>query len=158
MYRFIAAVFFTALSLNTFALEANEWTMDFNTSSFHTSPTYANNKYYNEENNGFGFTYGYSEMLDVKVGYFENSYNKSSVYGGFVLNKDFYFLNNNLVVSPGMGLLLTTGYDDTPVDVPPVVPLLHPTISIGHRFVRSTIGYLPYGQDKVFTFQTQIMF
>jgi len=154
---FLAGLLISLLSLQTYALEVYEWTMDFNTSSKHSDATYGKNQYYNEENNGFGMTYGYSDYIDIKVGFFENSYFNTSVYAGAVLNKDFYFFNH-IVISPGLGLMLSTGYDDTPLNAPAVSPIFHPSISFGYKALRSTIGYIPYGEDKVITFQTQILF
>jgi len=148
-------------SSNTFSLELYEWTMDINTGSKHSDEAYqnnyGNNQYFNEDNSGFGVTYGYSEHLDVKMGFFENSYFNTSTYVGAVLNKDFYIFSD-LVISPGLGLILTTGYDDTPINAPSIAPILHPSISFGHKLLRSTIGYIRYGEDEVYTFQTQILF
>jgi len=142
---------------NVSALNVYEWSMDINTGSKHSDQTYGNNRYYNEDNKGLGVSYGYTKYLDVKMGFFENSYFKTSTYAGLVLNKDFYIFND-ILISPGLGLMLTTGYDDTPVNAPTVAPIFHPSISFGHKLIRSTIGYIPYGEDKVVTFQTQILF
>ncbi|MGH1485069.1 MAG: hypothetical protein ACRBCI_02540 [Cellvibrionaceae bacterium] len=157
MFRYCVFIVIWMCSSQLFALDANEWTLDINTGSKHSSETYGKNKYYNEENNGFGMTFGYSDMIDIKIGFFDNSYNKSSVYGGAVFNKDYYIFND-IVVSPGVGLMFTTGYHDTPIDAPALAPIVYPTITIGHKTLRSTIGYVPYGEDTVFTFQTQIQF
>jgi hypothetical protein len=157
MHQYIVFIVILMFSGSLAALDQNEWTLDINTGSKHSKETYAKNKYYNEENDGFGLTFGYSDMIDIKVGFFENSYEKSSIYGGAVFNKD-YYLFNDIVVSPGVGLIFATGYHNTPVDAPMLAPIVYPTITIGHKTLRSTIGYIPYGEDTVFTFQTQIQF
>ncbi len=157
MFKYIATVVIIFFSLNTAALDIDEWTLDINTGSKHSDDTYGANNYYNENNDGFGMTFGYSDMLDIKFGYYENSYNKTSLYTGIVLNKDYYIFNK-IVISPGIGVMLASGYDDTPMNAPVIAPILHPSIAIGHKNLRSTIGYIPYGEDKVFTFQTQILF
>lgn len=145
------------VSLQANALDLYEWTMDINTGSKHSDNSYGSHQYYNEENDGFGVSYGYTKNIDLKVGFFENSYFKTSMYAGVVLNKDYYIFNN-ILISPGLGLMLSTGYDDTPIDAPLIAPIFHPSISFGHKALRSTIGYIPYGEDKVITFQTQILF
>lgn len=157
MFRYIAAFFIAVVSYQAHGLELYEWTLDFNTGSKHENPTYGANQYYNEDNDGFGITYGYSDNVDLKFGFFENSYYQETYYAGFVLNKD-YYLFNDFVISPGVGFIFATGYDDTPMDAPGVAPVIHPSISFGHRTLRSTIGYLPYDDDAIFTFQTQLMF
>ncbi|MGH1441762.1 MAG: hypothetical protein ACRBBR_16735 [Cellvibrionaceae bacterium] len=163
LYKLFLVGFSSAIlfSSNTLALDSYEWSMDINTGSKHSDQSYknsyGNNQYYNEDNEGFGITYGYKDYLDIKMGFFENSYFKTSTYIGAVLNKDFYIFND-IVISPGLGLMLTTGYDDTPIDAPVIAPIFHPSISFGHKLLRSTIGYIPYGEDKVITFQTQILF
>lgn len=157
MYRALILSIATLLSLNTYALESYEWSVDINTGSKHSSSSYAPNKFYNEDNEGAGFTYGYSRNIDIKFGFFENSYYNTTVYAGAVFNQD-YYLFNNFVISPGIGLILATGYDDTPVNAPVISPILHPSISFGNKSLRSTIGYIPFGEDKVITFQTQILF
>lgn len=157
MYRYTALLVLVLFSQPLFALEPYEWTLDMNTGSKHSSDTYGKNKYYNEENNGFGMTYGYSETLDIKAGFFDNSYNKTSFYGGAVFNHDYYVFND-MVISPGLGLIFATGYRNTPANAPAIAPILYPTITLGHKTLRSTVGYVPYGEDTVFTFQTQVQF
>lgn len=140
----------------THALDLDEWTLDVNTASKHRTKTYGLNKTYNEDNDGLGITYGYTPSIDIKLGYFDNSYHKRSVYLGASFNKDFYF-HNKFVISPGIGLMFTTGYDDTPINAPVIAPIPHPSISFGFKTLRSTIGYIPSG-DGVLTFQTQVQF
>ncbi|MEO0444192.1 MAG: hypothetical protein AAFZ92_10740 [Pseudomonadota bacterium] len=157
MFKYIAIVLVSFFCSSSFALGVYEWTLDVNTSSWHSSPTYGRGNFYNEDNDGFGFSYGYSDMLDFKMGYFENSYHNTSVYAGLALNKDYYFYND-IVLSPGIGVMFTTGYKDTNLNAPTLAPIVHPSITIGHRMLRSTIGYIPYGENTVLTFQTQIQF
>ena len=94
MFSYIAIFVIAVFSFQAQALDVYEWTLDINTGSMHGSSTYGTNQYYNEDNDGFGITFGYSDNIDIKVGYFENSYHNESFYGGFVLNKDFYFFND----------------------------------------------------------------
>lgn len=159
MLKYLVFIACLAFSFSVQALDVYEWTLDINTGSKHDSKTYGrnNSKTYNETNNGIGFTFGYTHSIDIKLGYYENSYNKTSVYGGAVLNKDFYF-HNDFVISPGFGFLMATGYEGTVKNAPALAPMLHPSISFGFRTLRSTIGYIPYGTNNVLTFQTQIQF
>jgi|GEM_PF-3418021 len=156
LYKYIAWVLLLCFMAPVHALDPYEWTLDVNTASKHQIKTYDRGKKYNENNDGFGFTYGYTDSLDLKVGYFENSYNNTSVYAGFVVNKDFY-IHDKFVISPGLGVLFTSGYDDTPLQMPFITPVLHPSLSIGFNTLRSTIGFIP-SNNNVITFQTQIQF
>ena len=156
MFRYIALFFFVIFAVPSYSLEPYEWTLDVNTSSRHQRQTYGNDKYYNENNNGFGLTYAYTESIDLKIGYFENSYHNTSAYGGLTLNEDFY-IHDEFVISPGIGLMFSTGYQNTPLNAPLVVPIIHPSISIGFKTMRSTVGYIP-SRNPVLTFQTQIQF
>lgn len=157
---FIKSVFFILLSfvvLPASALEIYEWSVDLNTSSSHRDSSNNSRTFFNEENDGAGFTYGYSKHIDIKAGFFENSYFRTTVYAGAVLNQDFY-LFNHFVISPGIGLIFATGYDNTPADAPIIAPIVHPSISFGYKYLRSTIGYIPYDDARVITFQTQFLF
>jgi len=156
LLKYIALFSLLFFVLPAYALEPYEWTLDVNTASKHEKNTYGKDKYYNENNNGFGFTYGYSNSLDVKLGYFKNSYHKTSIYAGFTVNRDFY-VHDQFVISPGIGMMFSTGYHDTPLSAPILAPVLHPSISIGFKTMRSTVGYIPSG-NGVLTFQTQIQF
>ena len=161
MYRILQLIIvtftLTLLCTNTHALDTYEWSVDLNTGSKHSDAYYSGNKFYNEDNEGVGLTYGYKRNIDLKFGFFENSYYKTTVYAGAVFNQDFYMLND-MVISPGIGLIFASGYDNTPMDAPMITPVLHPSLSFGHKSLRSTIGYIPFGDVEVVTFQTQILF
>ena len=157
MFKYIALSFCIFFSVNVSALDVYEWTLDINTGSKHDNAYYGKDKAFNENNNGAGITYGFSNTIDFKVGYYENSYHRTSVYGGPVLNKDFYY-HNDFVISPGVGLMFTTGYHGIVENAPVVAPIIHPSISFGFKTLRSTVGYIPYGENNVLTFQTQIQF
>ncbi|MBX2809663.1 MAG: hypothetical protein KTR20_13645, partial [Cellvibrionaceae bacterium] len=145
------------ISFSAQALDVYEWTLDINTASKHENSHYGHNQTYNESNDGIGLSFGYSENIDIKLGYYDNSYHKTSIYTGFVLNKD-YYIYNDFVISPGVGLMFATGYDKVVNNAPIIAPMLHPSISFGFRTLRSTIGTIPYSANKVITFQTQIQF
>ena len=143
------------VSVQIQALEQGEWNFDLNVASKHSEESYGSGDY-NEENWGLGASYGYWDNLDLKFGFFENSYDKTSVYAGAFYHKDFYF--GDWTVAPGVGLLLATGYDDTPENAPVVAPILMPAITFGHRAVKANVGLIPFGQVKAATLQLQFNF
>ena len=157
MLKYIAPLLLALVITNVQALEFDDWAIDVNTGSRHSNATYGNHQYYNEDNDGVGLTFGYSPSIDIKLGFFDNSYNRTSVYGGLVFNHDFVIFGD-FVISPGVGVLLASGYDHTPVDAPVLAPIVHPSLSFGHRYLRSSIGYIPYEDSTLITFQTQYFF
>lgn len=144
-----------AMSSTSFAMDKGQTSFDLNIGSHHSDDTHSGGIAYNEDNYGLGASYAYEDWLDIKAGFFDNSYNKTSVYVGGSLNKDYNF--NGLVVSPSAALLLTTGYQDTPENAPAVAPIPLLGLAVGAGPVRANIGYVPFGETRVFTLQMQFI-
>ena len=155
MYRPFKALLLGCVLLPTVssAMDKGNWGLDLNLASRHSRDNYGTGAY-NEDNFGLGVAYAWRNDWDLKLGFFDNSYDKTSVYAGAIWHKDFY--RGNWTIAPGVGLLLVTGYENTPEDAPVVAPLLLPAVSIGHRAMRANIGYVPFGKVDFFTFQLQL--
>jgi len=143
------------------AMDKGEWTLDLNGASWHSERNYTyqgETSRYNQSNLGLGVTYAAHDNVDVKAGFFENSYDKTTLYAGIVLHQDFKSADNQWILSPGFALLLASGYDDTPENTPAITPLGAFTLSAGHRVLRVTLGYAPFGEVDVVTAQLQYQF
>ncbi len=155
MYRLLYGALLFCLASSASALEKGEFTLDISGFSKHSKSTYIENgtaHKYNETNPGLGISYGLSDNLDLRIGGFKNSYDRDSVYVGLNWHRDFYF--GDWTVAPGINLFLVSGYERRN-DIP--VAIL-PTLSFGHRAVKLSVGILPFGEDKVTTFQLQFNF
>ena len=132
--------------------------LDLNLASSHAkSGYYENGKKipYNERNLGLGLTYSYHENLDFKVGFYENSYEKTSIYAG--AQPHINLLNDNrLTLEGGLMFGVVSGYeeeDNAGIEIGGGLNvIILPTIRIGYDFVFLNIGYLP---GAVATFQLQ---
>lgn len=181
MFRCLAyKLFFIALlvvSAPSIAGAWGEWSLDLNGLSRHSESRYSENglsKKYNESNPGFGVTlewsawsdlvqgsswtrklYEYGIDADIKFGFFDNSYDETSFYAGPFFHKDLG--SGSWKFAPGIALLLTTGYDDTPQDAPVIFPLPVLGLELGHQAVKVNIGYVPWGDVDLVTLQLQIV-
>ncbi|MGB1239439.1 MAG: hypothetical protein ACPG4U_14565 [Pseudomonadales bacterium] len=146
----------TVFSHSALAMEQGEFTLDLNGFSKHSKSTYLENgtrHTYNETNPGLGVSYAYRDHLDIRVGGFENSYHRDSVYAGIHLHKDYYF--GDWTIAPGLNVFLISGYENR-TDVPAI---LLPSLTLGHNAVKINIGILPFGDEaSVATFQLQLNF
>lgn len=142
------------------ALDQGQWTLDINGASWHSENSYfhgGQNRQYNESNLGLGLSYGFHDNLDLKVGFFDNSYQKTSVYAGAFAHWDFYTQDRQWVISPGAFLLLASGYENTPENAPAIAPVPGFAVGVGHRKLRLNLGYIPFGQVQLATAQLQIL-
>ena len=159
------------------AEEKREWSLDVNGLSSHSESRYFENgvsKAYNETNPGLGVSIELHEWreavrryestqwvddfgvdLDFKVGFFDNSYKKTSIYVGPFFHKDLG--EGSWAFAPGLALLLISGYDDTPEDAPAVAPLPIFALEVGHRAMKLNFGYMPWGRVDLVTMQLQIV-
>jgi len=145
------------LSGSAVAMKQGDWGLDLNLASRHSEDKYDNGtESYNEQNHGLGIAYGWRDDWDLKAGFFENSYEHTSAYAGAFWHRDFYW--GDWTVAPGVGLLLVTGYDNSPQNAPVVAPMLLPAVSFGHRALRANIGWVPFGEVDFFTLQLQLNF
>ena len=157
--------------------DRREWSIDINGLSQHSESRYVENgisRKYNETNRGLGATVEWLEWrglrkrwewarwiddwgidADVKFGFFDNSYKEISFYAGPFLHKD--LAGGDWKFAPGVGLLLTTGYDETPEDAPPIFPLAVLGLELGHRAVKLNLGFVPWGEVQFATVQLQLL-
>ncbi len=154
-----------------------EWSIDFNGVSLHSEDRYVQNgvsREYNETNPGMGISIELTEWndivrksswtrwidragidADIKFGFFENSYREDSLYAGAFLHKDYG--RGDWKLAPGLGLLLVTGYEDTPEDAPSVFPLPVLGVEVGHKAVKLNVGFVPWGDVDFATVQLQLV-
>lgn len=154
----LVAVLLMSSLASAHAMDAGDWSIDLNGLSRHSERHYSDNgvrRDYNESNLGIGGSYAWSDDLDLKLGVFENSYFRDTVYAGVYWHRDFYW--GDWTVAPGVALLLVTGYDDTPQDAPAVAPLAIPGVSVGHRAVRLNLGVVPVGSVQFAVAQLQVV-
>jgi len=105
-------------------------TVDFNLLSVHTQKYYKYNNVirpFNSNNYGIGYSYQASKNLQYTVGFYDNSYYKTTIYGGVRFGARY-----------GVTIVLLTGYTDTPVDKDIRLGVL-PNV----RIYNFTIGYVP---------------
>ena len=140
------------------AMDAGDWSLDLNGLSWHSERSFSHEgvrREYNETNRGLGGSYAWNDDLDLKLGFFENSYYEDTVYAGVYWHRDFYW--GDWTVAPGVAFLLVTGYDDTPRNAPEVAPLAIPGVALGRRAVRLNLGFMPLGSVKFAVAQLQIV-
>ena len=129
------------------AAAPGRWWLDVNLTSWHSRGQYFHEgrfQEYNARNFGLGLSYDASEWCDVKAGWFNNSYHRTSLYVLVHPRYDFVRSPKGMfAVGAGGGLI--TGYDGTVDDLARVSPMgiLAFTISDERRW-RVTLGYLPF--------------
>jgi hypothetical protein len=155
-FQLTLAVVMSLLGNSVQGMEKGEFSLDISGFSRHSKSTYNEDGLahkYNETNPGIGFSYGLSDNLDLRIGGFENSYRRNSIYVGVNWHKDYYM--GDWTVAPGINLLLISGYSRR-TDIP--VAIL-PSVTLGHRAVKLSFGLQPFGNEsKVATFQLQFNF
>jgi hypothetical protein len=155
--RCIATFFILLVSFPAISIEEGKWALDINLASIHQESTYGDGQKYNRENFGLGTTYGYSDNIDFKLGFFNNSYNRTTTYLVAVWQKDFHY--KTLRISPGIGAFLVTGYDRAPEFAKNIQPGAIPVLSVAYRNTALNIGLLPSAESNhALTFQLQIGF
>ena len=98
-------------------------------------------KKFNETNIGLGLAKEVHDNVELKVGFYENSYNKTSKYAaGFVHANMTY---GDFKVKPGVVAGVVTGYDETPELANKVQPIAYAVIAVEYKSVRVNVGYLP---------------
>ena len=127
------------------AAQGDLW-LDVNVGSRHSEDRYlwrGQVREYNERNLGLGLGYEWRSWLEAKAGWFENSYEKTSVYA--VVNAKWDLAGRSRwLVAPGISGGLITGYHDTPEQTGTVAPWGLLTLSLGNENRwRVVLGYLP---------------
>lgn len=152
-----------------------KWFIDFNVASFHnqdlfyteeTKTGYINNPYlgiegeytytetvatpFNEDNFGIGIRREVHENLDISVGFYDNSFYKTSVYAGIEVHT-----KRDRWISVGAALALVSGYSGTPTET---IMFVLPMVQIGPPQMGARIGYMPFGEVKFGTVQFYLGF
>lgn len=125
---------------------------EYHVGSRHSTPGYYDNGVYhkwNEKNTGGGLSYEVSYNFETTLGFYRNSYNKLSVYGGV----DFHTASSR-AWRVGVSLGPITGYKDTPQKSRFMVL---PNIVLNEGTVRTKIGLIP-GDVTVLTLSMGIAF
>ena len=145
--------------------QAHGATIDYltlNVASHHTDDSYCYDgecgQQYNELNLGLGITHTLRDSVDLSAGFYNNSYNITSVYG--VANFNYDFGTGWLVVSPGITIGAVTGYRNTPMrleefSVGDTSLLVLPNINFDVFRFRTTVGMIPgmQGRSPLYTLQ-----
>lgn len=93
---------------------------------------------FNEQNLGLGISHEFVEHWDVRAGFFENSYYKTSVYLAVSPHTSY---QKPIAVALQAGI--ATGYGGTPIGDGDLVPFIMPTISVNIKSFRGELGYIP---------------
>lgn len=148
MKKIITALIFLASS----PALAGDLYLDVNGYSFHSSDSYVYRGKpgkYNPQNAGLGVTYGLAKNVEVFAGYYYNSFNRDTLYGGAKLKHDFAF--GNVTVTPGLNVGVATGYENTPAQSDYYQVVIMPTVRVTYRGVGMTLGYVPRFEKENFT-------
>jgi len=148
------------------ASEGDFW-IDVNVASYHAgSNGYCYNGIcndFNQFNYGLGVSYEMDNLVEWTGGFFRNSYDKNSMYGGIKLNHNFDV--GRFDVTPGILIGGVTGYDETEVEAAPLQLVALPSVSVSYKRIRGVFGVAPVGLvspsssvTAVFTFQVGMRF
>lgn len=124
--------------------QAGDLYLDVNGYSWHSNNTYIYRGQpgkYNGKNSGLGFTYGINKHVEAFAGYYYNSYNRDTVYGGVKIKHDIAI--GDATITPGINIGAATGYDKTPAQSEHYQLVIMPAVRVAYRGVGLTLGYLP---------------
>lgn len=139
MKNILALFFFLAAPA-----QAGDLYLDVNGYSWHSKESYVYRGQpgtYNPRNAGLGVTYGLSQYTEVFAGYYYNSFNRDTLYGGFKLKHDFDL--GSVTITPGLNVGVATGYANTPAQSDYYQLVIMPAVRLTYRGVGFTIGYVP---------------
>ena len=138
----VAATILTSTPVYAF----NGW-MNIHIGSLHSESEYEQDgefRSYNNNNYGIGVALPLSEDIEFVTGFFDNSYNKTSVYLGNNLHT-----SNQYGFSAGIITALVTGYDETPNTRQKIILTLVPHVTYSLKNVRAELGIMPsLGSDN----------
>ena len=146
-FALCAAALLAAVPVVSRADRGDLW-LDFNGASWHTAKSYSwegQTRNYNQTNFGLGLGRGLNDWSELKGGWFENSYYKTSVYLTLDVKPTWIrYQNENWFVAPGVAFGAVTGYQDTPEQTGAVAPWALLNVSFGNpKHWRFVVGYLP---------------
>ena len=124
--------------------EGQDVFLDVNGFSKHSQETFVyqgQQETFNGDNAGLGVTAALSKHIDLKVGFYDNSYFHTTVYGGVNVKTEFSFGQMKFV--PGVTVGLATGYDNTPMHSGLFQLYVIPNIGIRFGSIGVTVGYIP---------------
>ena len=144
--------------------EPTTW-LELNIGSRHaddTYPTADGDVSYNEKNYGIGITVPIKDdkYFSYTLGFFKNSFYKTSVYGGIDIHGDH---TNGLNI--GIIMALITGYGSASYDDPQggrtrsfsnVMPMFYPYLAYRYELINVKVGVFPIGDSIVPTFSIGI--
>ena len=142
----IVLIIFAAALAPLSRAEKGDFWLDINVASKHSEQRYIwerRVREYNEKNLGLGATYELTEWCEVKGGWFENSYERTSVYA--LLNAKWNrWRYRGWFLAPGLAAGIVSGYDNTPERTGVIAPWGMVTLSIGavNRW-KINLGYIP---------------
>ena len=127
------------------AAPGDTW-LDVNLASRHSEKSYfwkGRIEEYNANNFGLGLTRELAGWCEVKGGWFENSYEKTSLYALVAVRHDL-LQSRRWVLAPGVAGGLVTGYQNTPEQTGEVAPWGLAVLTLGwNDRIRAHVGYLP---------------
>ncbi len=127
--------------------------LDIHLASSHANRTYVdqsgNDVKYNQSNLGLGLSLPVNANIDARAGFFENSFNKTTVY----LGADFH-TNSNKYFSAGINTGLASGYKNTPANTSTLTPMLVPYVNFIVNNFRAQLGLIPAIDPKQVTVWT----
>lgn len=155
MFKYLALILIlfvsTAHASNIIVNREGAVYLDVSLTSYHfdRSPEYKGVSFrHNEDNFGLGVSYQLNEDIELKLGYFENSHYKTSVYA--LVNKTLWNLNSSNShwdVRAGLAAGLVSGYEGTKgeneLSFGVAQPMILPNVVIGYKRVQSLIGLVP---------------
>jgi hypothetical protein len=115
---------------------------------------------FNDRNFGIGLTHEFRRSFEVKAGFYQNSYYRTSGYA--LANFVYHQHLGPVTLAPGIGIGLVSGYRGTACDYThghsDVEPALFPNLSLGTSAARLNIGAIPRvkGDLNVLTFQLEV--
>lgn len=130
---------------------AGDLYLDINGYSRHSNDTYVYKGQvheFNSNNLGLGLTYGVNKYVEAFAGFYDNSFNKTTLYGGAKLKLDFNIAD--VTITPGLNVGAATGYADTPAMSDYYQVVVMPTVRVTYRGVGLTIGYVPIVERENF--------
>jgi len=118
--------------------------LDINGFSQHSLPyyNYAGERHrFNESNAGLGITHEVYNNLEAKAGFYDNSYNKESLY--IAANFKLPWVVREITLSPSIAVGLVSGYNNTPMHSGMLQPYVMPNFQIRYKHAGMLLGYIP---------------
>lgn len=166
MIRAFLLILAMSVPFLAFAGEGDFW-VDVNVASYHSGSDgyYHNGKYedFNQVNLGLGLSYEMDSLIEWTGGFYRNSYDENSLYGGLKFKHDFHVADVD--ITPGLTVGFVTGYEDYVDEASAIQIMALPSIGVSFERVRAVIGVVPVSLVSsssdvgvIYTFQAGIRF